>query len=1655
TAEPTVSWSITPNATVQVELPPAPTVLTDIDHSSSTFTGSWKPLWRHVNESVTLLCAANRRLPGSGELITHAAHRKSDEINHTYETRWLKDGHLITHEVLTSDRISVVGSASLRIQRLQTDDSGNYQCEIVNNDSGDIMLAVAVDLLVGHAPRVYGTAGNTAVSGRIQSEKNMSCSFLGQPAPQIEWRKNTEPVQNSHFFRISSSNSSYSDLSSINPLPAGPVVHKTSLSIRGLLPNDAGYFQCFAQNRFGSAESTITLSVQQSFVSSFNSGQVTTPKLSPPSNPKILQLTETQAYLAWMPPTHQNGEPLPSLSYQIRITPVHTAHLLFVSSTLTMNTTKPVLLLTDLRPDSSYDIEVFTLRASDNERSVESASLRIRTKPMVYRPSAVTELSAESGEFRCLNISWRSPPRPNRPLSPGEEIACFIITLFNLNPMDSNLDIPTDSSQINKSIQQIIVPVRSYNAAVDWPAKMSSHDYYSHVVTNLTPDAFYQVSVQAVTANNITGHPSVISSSARVSSRPPSAPPTHVHIQSIGAHVVTVGWEPPPVIARNGELILYRINISCEDWLRPRQINVLTEHTQMIRGLSRGTKYDLTVSATTRGGNGPDSPPVSFTTMTEPNEADREATQNGGGFVMPEVSFLSYFFHLVCTLFFCSSDSTIGNSVGSGKNIPLSGIPVQSHLRSVENLRYVADERSILLLWSPPINSNLPSHTTSFSLPEVDHYVVKWGKVYPGPATVQVNADQTRFLLNKLDPDTSYLVDVSVVYKNQETGSEMVTVRTKSALFHQRLLIPLNLQVSTVESDWAMLIWDEPECGRKQSDVSAQQIDCLGKEFVRSYQVAYKLIGMSNKAKFSTNDATPESSASDGDDFWFEGDGVGIEMDDENPSHPVSDGVTQIVNATRTWARLENLRPGHRYSATVRAVGTKPHHTSQRSDTELLFSEWSLAEMFETRKRKPEDAPTDIQLIGMSLTNGSIGLQISWQPPTRPHGQLVGYLLHYTTNWTLPLAKWSRRRSPAYSVNTVLVGLLRGSIYFIQLRARNRHGNGPLSPIRLYRTPDASGQGGGEIPLGRAYYDALTIPKELLSLDLPPSSMQSKLDSSRASGDTKLADTMSFSWILIGFVTGLSLLLIAILLGIIVWRRREKRYAPVLGYKPGYHSEAAYDLNERQTKEDGHTGRKHKRLSHSRQANQDVALLVSNGEALITSDMPGQPSTSNTGGRLPADPLTNSVTLSMGVYSTNAPTAVTTAHSIRLRAQPSLNINSNTWDRDSDPLQFVTVSQQCHEDAMLEQLADCVTEELQRNQTPTRTASVSSNSCAGSFGTPTRFVVNPTYQTHAPTARFPSEQIGTHSYASATLGAPPVGPRLLLARPPVGTPSNTNGFLGQPMMMHFYHPTASIQSPHGMQFPGTITGSVPVDRRPMIPAQFFYPYNVQQPTGYPGGGMICSMDSAQNVVNPQFMPTTQQSSNIPRVNAADLMSFTSSDDIRPVMGSSIHTEGDPSEIPPPGFSKTTHLHSTAAEPEAQQYQKRQAIVVAADDGILTSPFRGPNDSMVTGSLLVTAVASGAPHSRSPKRRPVANNKHGPRPRGSPAIQSRDGVVPSDTNGHSGYQAASNGIRPDGDGDGSDLNLNKAFSTEELTQEMANLEGLMKDLSAITREEFNC
>ncbi|KAG5441046.1 Netrin receptor dcc [Clonorchis sinensis] len=1591
-SDPTIRWAIKPDIVARVD-PPLLQTFFDTKLNEHPVSGSNYRIWRQANDSITLPCAANLRQTFSGSLIRIGSPVLANPGNSrlaTHYFRWSVNQHSIDGERLRQNkRFSLVGSGSLVLQQLTLEDSGVYECAVVDGRSTDRVLSTAgVELIVGQAPELY-TASKPILSGRMQTEKNMSCTFSGYPAPLLEWRKNAEPVQNSHYFRVRTFRTPILNASSeavvTSTATTAATLYHTELSIRSLLPNDAGYFQCFARNRFGSSQFTITLIVEPQYISDYSSGNLygSSPgPPPPPRNPRILSVSDTQVYLTWLPPsgpTDSEGE----FTYQVRIVPLHTTR------ALTMNTTRLTVLLADLRPDSLYDIEVYTIRLVDSIQSTDCASLHIRTKPKVYRPSAVTHLTAEAGQFQTLNISWLAPAARPHPLSVTEKVAFYLITLFNLNPTDSRSNVAPVSTK-NQPIQITV------------PAKSDSETYYHYMVRDLTPDAFYQVSVQAVTTGNVTGHPAVISSSPRVNSMPPSEPPTHVKVVSIGARTATVLWKPPPLRAQNGELILHRINMSCDDWLRPRQINVFGEQRQLIRGLTPATKYELTVSAATRGGNGPDSPLVTFTTAEREAEVDRRSQQTDAGYIMS------------------------GDNAGSAPNMGERSSPssdrgkLSPHLRAVENLRYIDDEENLLLLWSPPVNSKSLSGSDSLAM-EIDHYLIKWGKLYPGPNMAKVAADQSRFLIDNLDADASYLIDVSTVYKNQEIASAMITGRTKSSISRRRLLIPLNLHVASTDADSVMLIWDEPECNEKTTQPGSE-VKCLGKERIRSYQVMYRMTGKSPVAEqIQSVDESQESDPAEPDDNWLVTDTETNE--NELNDFKSTDGSMHIINVTRTWARLDNLLPGRRYSAAVRAVGM-----GVEPNSDVLYSEWSMTELFETPRRGPEDAPADLQLTNIPTGSGPARIQISWQPPQRPHGQLVSYILYFTLNHSLPISKWSKRKLPANSLNTVLNGLHRGAVYFVHMRARNRHGNGPLSPVRLFRTPDASGQGGGEIPIGRNYPDAYSIPKDLLSFVVPSDQEHTIRDVSvpAASNGTR--------WLFFGFVLGSIILLIVIVCVLLIQRRRQIHLLASFGRKPMVHLDESENKQERldsSNKFSSQNRRRRKFLSYDQSTNQDVTLLVSNGEALIASDMP-----TNVEGKFPTEALTTSVTLSAGAFSVGA-TMTPKPEGILVHSQPQMQNTTGSWDRDSDSVNFVSVSQ--HRPEGYGAVVGLTLHDQNRNPTPTRTASGSSNSCAGSTGTPTRIAPNPTYQTHRPPhLNAATEPNPMHSYASMTIGGTHVSPHYMVPNSPPqpisGAPQvPLNGIPIPP-----YYPMGSLPGTQSVHLPA---GRVMFDRRPIAPSQFVYPYAAQ--ALYPGG-MAYGGNTGQNPslasAHHQLIGPALMGANTPRVNASDLMSFTSSDDVRPVMSSSIHNENDNMEFPGSNQTRNICHAQNSSSGDTQHYATVDHDVASRTKRlpVVTSPSR---TTVVTGNI------------RSPKRRPPPSSKSGARPLGSPIAQKHTNNAKEASGQKS--KCATNGDQSDRKGDGADTNMNKAFSTEELTQEMANLEGLMKDLSAITREDFNC
>lgn len=108
----------------------------------------------------------------------------------------------------------------------------------------------------------------------------------------------------------------------------------------------------------------------------------------------------------------------------------------------------------------------------------------------------------------------------------------------------------------------------------------------------------------------------------------------------------------------------------------------------------------------------------------------------------------------------------------------------------VENLQFLAEEQSLLVMWSPPIfsySSGLsrtpPSnghHNNKISniqfrggsrdhRTDISHYIVAWGKMHPGPDSVELPKNQTSYSIQKLGMLYCSFVFLCVcVYKHEQ-----------------------------------------------------------------------------------------------------------------------------------------------------------------------------------------------------------------------------------------------------------------------------------------------------------------------------------------------------------------------------------------------------------------------------------------------------------------------------------------------------------------------------------------------------------------------------------------------------------------------------------------------------------------------------------------------------------------------------------------------------------------------------------------------------------------------------------------------------------------------------------------------------------------------
>ncbi|XP_037714409.1 titin homolog isoform X5 [Drosophila subpulchrella] len=182
--------------------------------------GKAKPLFHTLLHDRTVSEGANLRLlcAVSGDENTHI--------------EWLKN-----HKPLPRDNryqtLYMNGEASLEIFAAVADDSGNYTC-CATNDFGESLTHAQLRVYKHFKEATLPSTFTQPIRDTYSLNENelvLDCRVRGQPRPEIQWVKGTEPIESNEKYKLSDQADGYAKLTIVNPTE-----------------KDSGVYWCVARN---------------------------------------------------------------------------------------------------------------------------------------------------------------------------------------------------------------------------------------------------------------------------------------------------------------------------------------------------------------------------------------------------------------------------------------------------------------------------------------------------------------------------------------------------------------------------------------------------------------------------------------------------------------------------------------------------------------------------------------------------------------------------------------------------------------------------------------------------------------------------------------------------------------------------------------------------------------------------------------------------------------------------------------------------------------------------------------------------------------------------------------------------------------------------------------------------------------------------------------------------------------------------------------------------------------------------------------------------------------------------------------------------------------------------------------------------------------
>ncbi|XP_015198796.2 immunoglobulin superfamily DCC subclass member 4 isoform X1 [Lepisosteus oculatus] len=257
----------------------------------------------------------------------------------------------------------VVLSTNLMIADTQPHHAGVYVCR-ANKPKTREFVTAAAELRVLAPPTIFQTPETVSLSRG--NTARFVCNSSGEPPPTLRWLKNGEPIQSNGRVKTQS--------------PGILLINQIGL-------DDAGYYQCIAENSLGTACATAKLSVIV--------------REGLPSAPHIVSAQPTSSstmLLSWERPEHNNDQIIGfSVHYQKAVGSDNMEYQFAVNNDTTDFHVK------DLQPNTAYTFYVVAYSPMGASRT--STSVTVHTLEDV--PSASPQLSLLSTSPTDIRVMWQ------------------------------------------------------------------------------------------------------------------------------------------------------------------------------------------------------------------------------------------------------------------------------------------------------------------------------------------------------------------------------------------------------------------------------------------------------------------------------------------------------------------------------------------------------------------------------------------------------------------------------------------------------------------------------------------------------------------------------------------------------------------------------------------------------------------------------------------------------------------------------------------------------------------------------------------------------------------------------------------------------------------------------------------------------------------------------------------------------------------------------------------------------------------------------------------------------------------------------------------------------------------------------------------------